>query len=87
MATLQIKIDDKNILSLLKEKASSFGLSRTAYVRMLIYSDINYSNIEAGLADIKAGRVSPTFENIDEAIDWLNRGESTITQLASQAMS
>ena len=46
MATLQIKIDDKDLLAKLKEMAKLRGLSMTTFVRMLVYERINSSLIE-----------------------------------------
>jgi len=75
MSILQIKIDDKEVLTRLKMLAKSKGLTPTSFARMRLYEEANsfVMDIEQGLNDLKDGNTSPTFTNTSDAMKWLNK--------------
>lgn len=88
-AVINIKIEPK-LKSQSRKVAEEFGLTLSTLVKSLLAQVVRRKEIVLSLseepteyllealkeseADIKAGRVSPAFDNASDAIKWLNGG-------------
>ena len=75
MPTLQINIEEKDIIKKLHNAAKKKGLSKTAFARMVILERIEEesSMIDKGLQDVLDGKISPSFNNSEDAVNWLDK--------------
>lgn len=88
MSTAQIKLTiPLRLRDLLKYKAEQFGVPVSQFIKYLIMKEVEEAPeepseyLKEALArsekDIKEGRVSPTFDNAEDAIAWLENPKAT----------